>query len=342
MLRVFLFLCALGLMLLSGAFFYGYQTLHRPMPHAVEMTIDVPKGSSLSRVLLDLKQRGLIKHALPARLYARHEGKTAIYAGEYLLEPGITQLELLRKLNLGQVTQYRVTLVEGWTFARALEAIRGAEKILVSPETESVEAAVRALQLPAPNPEGWLFPDTYVYKSGTQDSDIVRQAFQRMKKVLAEEWQGRAERLPYDSPEEALTMASIVERETGVPSERGEIAGVFVRRLKRGMRLQTDPTVIYGMGERYRGNITYRDLREATPYNTYVIKGLPPTPIALPGREAIYAALNPKEGESLYFVARGDGSHKFSATLAEHNRAVREYQLKRRKDYRSSPTPDKK
>jgi UPF0755 protein len=171
------------------------------------------------------------------------------------------------------------------------------------------------------------------------DLDLLKQAHARLEQVLAEEWAQRAEGLPYREPYDALIMASMIEKETGVPEERGEIAGVFVRRLRIGMRLQTDPTVIYGMGERYNGRITRADLREPTAYNTYTIDGMPPTPIALVGREAINAALNPVDGRSLYFVARGDGSHVFSSTLEQHNRAVREYQIKRRADYRSSPAP---
>ncbi|MFO6266438.1 endolytic transglycosylase MltG, partial [Pseudomonas aeruginosa] len=183
------------------------------------------------------------------------------------------------------------------------------------------------------------FPDTYRYTRGMRDIDILRKAYQRMQTILAKEWDGRSQDLPYRDAYQALIMASLVEKETGVPEERSQIAGVFVRRLQRGMLLQTDPTVIYGMGERYNGKITRADLREPTPYNTYVVPGMPPTPIALAGREAIRAALHPAEGETLYFVARGDGSHVFSSSLDEHNKAVREYQLKRRSDYRSSPAP---
>ena len=189
------------------------------------------------------------------------------------------------------------------------------------------------------HPEGRFFPDTYLFTSSETDLDLLRRAFERMEEVLATEWQAKAENLPYDSPYEALIMASIVERETGAVHEREEVAGVFVRRLEKGMRLQTDPTVIYGMGEKYQGRITRKDLRTHTDYNTYRIDGLPPTPIALPGREAIHAALNPAEGDTLYFVARGDGTHKFSKTLAEHQKAVRAFQLNRRSDYRSSPAP---
>ena len=189
------------------------------------------------------------------------------------------------------------------------------------------------------NPEGWLYPDTYVYHSGEGVSSVLRQAYQRMRGQLAEAWEQRAADLPYHSPYEALIMASIVEKETGVIAERPVIAGVFVRRMQKNMRLETDPTVIYGLGPQFDGNLRKKHLQDRTnPYNTYRQKGLPPTPIALAGRAALDAALNPAAGDELYFVARGDGSHQFSATLEEHNKAVRKYQIfRRKKDYRSAP-----
>ena len=187
--------------------------------------------------------------------------------------------------------------------------------------------------------EGSLAPDTYDVQKGADRATLLAEMARRQANFLAQAWEARETGLPYQTPQEALIMASIIEKETGVPEERGEISGVFVRRLERGMLLQTDPTVIYGMGEAYKGRITRTDLRTPTPYNTYTNAGLPPTPIAMVGREAIRAALNPVDGSSLYFVARGDGSHVFSDTLEQHNRAVREYQLKRRADYRSSPPP---
>ena len=188
-------------------------------------------------------------------------------------------------------------------------------------------------------PEGRFFPDTYRFVRGMTDVELLKTAYDRLDEVLAKEWNQRATDLPYSGPYQALIMASLVEKETGVPQERGQIAGVFVRRMAIGMMLQTDPTVIYGLGDRYSGKLTRAHLKEATPYNTYMIPGLPPTPIAMVGREAIHAALNPVDGSSLYFVARGDGSHVFSDDLDTHNNAVREYQLKRRADYRSSPAP---
>jgi UPF0755 protein len=188
-------------------------------------------------------------------------------------------------------------------------------------------------------PEGRFFPDTYRFVRGMSDADLLKKAYDRLDEVLAKEWNQRSADVPYKDPYQALIMASLVEKETGVPQERRQIAGVFVRRMEMGMLLQTDPTVIYGLGDRYNGKLTRAHLKEPTPYNTYMIAGLPPTPIAMVGREAIHAALNPANGNSLYFVARGDGSHVFSDDLDAHNNAVREFQINRRADYRSSPAP---
>jgi UPF0755 protein len=225
------------------------------------------------------------------------------------------------------VVQYPLTLVEGWTFRQVMEALQADERLEHLIEDPSAEAVMARLGRRGVHPEGRFFPDTYHFTRGSSDLDILKRAHAAMERVLAEEWEARADGLPIESPDEALILASIIEKETGLASERAEIAGVFVRRLRLGMRLQTDPTVIYGLGDDFDGNLRRADLRNDHPYNTYVHAGLPPTPIALPGREAIRAALNPADGETLYFVARGDGSHAFSVTLEEHNRAVRKYQL---------------
>ena len=198
----------------------------------------------------------------------------------------------------------------------------------------------RLLELDVSSLEGWFYPDTYIFPRGTTDIEILKQAYSRMNEVLDEEWSDKDKDLPFDTRYEALILASLIEKETGVAHERSEIAGVFVRRLQKGMRLQTDPTVIYGLGSEFDGNLTRAHLLEETPYNTYRINGLPPTPIAAPGRDAIRAAVNPAEGNALYFVGRGDGAHQFSATLEEHNAAVRKYQIEQRApDYRSSVNP---
>ncbi|MNZ91396.1 putative aminodeoxychorismate lyase [compost metagenome] len=235
------------------------------------------------------------------------------------------------------MVQYSLTLVEGWSFRQLRAALAGQERLEQTLAGLDDATLMQRLGLDGQHPEGRFFPDTYRYVRGMRDIDLLRQAHERLESVLDEEWRQRAEDLPYREPYQALIMASLVEKETGAAEERDEIAGVFVRRLRAGMLLQTDPTVIYGLGERYAGNLTRAHLREPTPYNTYVHAGLPPTPIAMVGREAIHAALHPAAGDSLYFVARGDGTHVFSRSLDEHNRAVREFQLKRREDYRSSP-----
>ncbi|MCO1333988.1 endolytic transglycosylase MltG [Microbulbifer sp. OS29] len=313
--------------------------LESPLPITQEgLKLQVDKGGSLSRTLRGLQAEGVIQWPRLLLAYAYWEGKTEIHSGEYLVPFGSSARDLVTRLNRGEVTRYRVTLLEGWTFRQALRQIRSGKNIVLSEAGSNVSAVAHALGLKEGEVEGWIFPDTYVYRSGTTDIELLRQAYDRMQKVLGEEWRAKGDDLPYKSPYEALIMASIIEKETGQPSERSEIAGVFVRRLNMGMRLQTDPTVIYGLGDDFDGNLTRTHLRLPTPYNTYVINGLPPTPIALPGRAAIRAALNPKPGKSLYFVGKGDGSHHFSATLMEHNRAVQEYQLKRRADYRSRPT----
>jgi UPF0755 protein len=237
------------------------------------------------------------------------------------------------------MVQYSVTLVEGWNFHQVRAALAKEEKLEHSLDGLSDTQVMDKLGHAGIFPEGRFFPDTYRFVRGMSDVELLKTAYDRLNDVLAKEWEQRAADVPYSEPYQALIMASLVEKETGVPQERGQIAGVFVRRMAMGMLLQTDPTVIYGLGDRYSGKLTRAHLKEATPYNTYMISGLPPTPIAMVGREAIHAALNPVAGNSLYFVARGDGSHVFSDDLDAHNNAVREFQLKRRADYRSSPAP---
>ena len=255
------------------------------------------------------------------------------------MSPGLTAEGLIGLWQRGEVVQYSLTLVEGWNFRQVRTALAKHEKIVQTLAGLTDSEVMDKLGHPGVFPEGRFFPDTYRFVRGMTDVEFLKKAYNRLDDVLAQEWNKRAADAPYTDPYQALIMASLVEKETGVPQERGQIAGVFVRRLKIGMLLQTDPTVIYGLGERYNGKLTRAHLKEANPYNTYMVAGLPPTPIAMVGREAIHAALNPVPGSSLYFVARGDGSHIFSDNLDAHNAAVREFQLKRRADYRSSPAP---
>lgn len=334
----------LGIVLLiasvAGLLWKQDQVLEQPLQLEHEIVLSAPAGSTPTGLLLQLEQQGVLHGAFWLRLSWRLQGHIQpLHSGEYELTPGMDVTQLLEKWRSGDVLQYRVTLVEGWNFRQVRAALAQQDKLQQTLGDVSDSELMRTLDQANLHPEGRFFPDTYNFTRGQSDLDILRQANQRLQKVLAEEWAQRADDLPYRNPDEALIMASIIEKETGVAREREEIAGVFMRRLAIGMLLQTDPTVIYGMGERYTGKITRADLRKPTAYNTYVISGLPPTPIAMVGREAIYAALHPKAGKSLYFVARGDGSHVFSNTLAEHNKAVREYQIKRRADYRSSPAP---
>lgn len=331
-LRLLVILIVVGLGATAAIVIDAQDQLARPLPLTQPQTFEVTPGSSLPRVLARARAAGLFDSARQARYLewlARVDGQAqAIKAGEYRIEPGLNARQLLALWVSGKTVQHELRLIEGWRFRDALQRILKADTLTRTLPDDADEAVVMtALGRPGESAEGRLFPDTYRYPRGTTDVAFLRKALDAQARVLAEEWASRAANLPYDSPEQALVMASIVEKETGAAAERAQIAGVFVRRLRIGMRLQTDPTVIYGLGSAYDGDIRKRDLVTDTPYNTYTRSGLPPTPICLPGRDAIHAALHPADGDALYFVARGDGSHQFSATLAEHNEAVRRYQL---------------
>jgi len=325
---------------LGFAFWQQYQALHQPLEITQEQLLDVPAGSTPTGILNRLQTEDVIKDAFWLRLYWRFNlSGQALHSGEYRMVPGMDVDALFGVWKRKEVVQYSLTLVEGWNFRQVRAALAKQAKLDQTLAGLSDAELMTKIGHPDVFPEGRFFPDTYRYVRGMTDAEVLKQAYARLEEVLDEEWAARAADAPYADPYQALIMASLVEKETGVPQERGQIAGVFVRRLKLGMQLQTDPTVIYGMGERYNGKLTRADLKQATPYNTYVIAGMPPTPISLVGREAIHAALNPVSGDSLYFVAKGDGSHVFSNDLDAHNAAVREYQIKRRADYRSSPAP---
>ncbi|UVE19248.1 endolytic transglycosylase MltG [Pseudomonas sp. LS44] len=344
MIRKVLLLLQVGLLLagLLVAFAAWQQraALQQPLSVSAEQLLDVPAGATPGGVLNRLEREGILQNAFWLRLYWRFnlDGQP-LHSGEYRLLPGQRAIDLIGLWQRGEVVQYSLTLVEGWNFRQVRAALAKQDKLKQTVAGLSDPELMAHLGQPGVFPEGRFFPDTYRYVRGMSDADLLKQAYSRLTQVLDEEWQRRSDSLPYRDSYQALIMASLIEKETGVPQERGQIAGVFVRRLQQGMLLQTDPTVIYGLGERYNGKLTRAFLREPTPYNTYLIAGMPPTPISLVGREAIRAALHPQGGTSLYFVARGDGSHVFSADLDAHNRAVREFQLKRRADYRSSPAP---
>ncbi|MEJ2573217.1 MAG: endolytic transglycosylase MltG [Gammaproteobacteria bacterium] len=288
----------------------------------------ITAGTSLKGFTADLHQAGILPHPLYFRWMARFAGDSqSIQTGEYLFASGTTPPQLLHQVVSGGVVQHAFTIVEGWTFDQLLEALRHDEVLTQTLNGLDSEQIMQRLGYADQHAEGRFLPDTYHFPRGTTDVAFLQRAYQAMAKLLDEEWAQRGVGLPYRTPYDALIMASIIEKETALPEERSEIAGVFVRRLERGMRLQTDPTVIYGLGKRFDGNLRRRDLASDSPYNTYMHAGLPPTPIALPGRASLHAALHPASGDAVYFVSRGDGSHAFSATLAEHNRAVRRYQI---------------
>lgn len=307
------------------------RLMRAPLPLIQVETVEIPPGTPLRTVLAGLAARDLLlpaRVALYTRLYARFTGQaSAIKAGEYELLPGTSTLDMLALFVAGKTRLHELRIVEGWSFAQALAVVRAHPMLRHTLADIAPEAVMAAVGLPGQWPEGRLFPDTYHFPKGTTDIDFLRRGIAAMDRVLQEEWTARDPDLPYLSSDEALVMASIVEKETGAPAERPEIAGVFVRRLRLGIRLQTDPTVIYGLGDRFDGNLRREDLVTDTPYNTYTREGLPPTPICLPGRAAVHAALHPAPGETLFFVSRGDGSHQFSSTLDEHEAAVRRYQL---------------
>ena len=301
----------------------------------------VPRGASISRVARDLETAGIVESALRLELQARWSGAASrIKAGEYALEPGLTPIGLLDLLVAGTVVQHPFTIVEGWTFSELRRRISQSSVFVQTLHGLSDDEAMTRLGLEGMHPEGRFFPETYFFPSGATDVQLLQRAFRAMSTYLDSAWGRRTEDLPLSSPGEVLVLASIVEKETGAAEERARIAGVFVSRLRRGMRLETDPTVIYGMGDRFDGNLTKADLRRDTPYNTYRRKGLPPTPIAMASAAAIDAVVAPIEDGSLYFVSRGDGRHVFSTSYEDHRRAVRRYQLRRQPTRRAAPAED--
>lgn len=326
LLRLLLLVLLSAILCISLAYVAVKNYLETPIGLNQPMVIIIEPGRSLTQVTRWLELEGVLRWPRILVLWARWQGIDRLMrTGEYELTPGLTPVSLLSLLMSGRNVQYPVTLVEGWTARQALEHLWAQEAIRVTLRDKTDEELSVLLQSPFPALEGTLFPDTYFYTRNTTDKDILRRAHLQLLNVLESEWRQQAQSLPYDSPWEALIMASIIEKESGFQAEKADIAGVFVRRLQQGMRLQSDPTIIYGMGGSYSGVIRRSDIETTTPWNTYRINGLPPTPIALSGRDSIRASLNPNPGTALYFVSRGDGSHQFSDTLEEHNAAVRRY-----------------
>lgn len=328
-------------LLLGGAFSGGWwlvekelQALERPLNlETGDLHLVVTPGLTLSEVTEQLGKQGVLPSPRGLVWYARwHDLARQIKAGEYVVPSGSTPLQLLSLLIDGKVIQWSFTIIEGWTFHQLRERL-AENQHLVHTLTDLDDTEVMAkLDHKDGHPEGWFYPDTYHFPKGTTDLEFLRRALHAMRRNLTAEWDKRDPDLPYVSSYDALIMASIIERETGAAPERPKIAGVFVRRLRKGMRLEADPTVIYGLGKSFDGNITRAHLKEPTPYNTYVKHGLPLTPIAMPSGAAVHAALHPEPGHELFFVAKGDGTHYFSVTYAEHEKAVQEYQLKRKKN----------
>jgi UPF0755 protein len=294
--------------------------------------LEVKPGSNLTRITQQLAKQDILSKPRYFIGYARwYQHMDKIHVGDYLIEKGSTAESLLQQLAQGKVVQYPLTLVEGWTFEQMLQTIAEDQHLLHTLQGLDPAVIMQHIGYPGIHPEGQFLPDTYLFPRGTTDVAFLQRAYQAMQNYLKEQWAIRDTNIPLQTPAQALILASIIEKETGQVTERQQIAGVFSRRLAKRMRLQSDPTIIYGMGERFDGNIRKRDLSLESPYNTYRIFGLPPTPIAMPGRDAIHASLHPDPGDALYFVAKGNGSHYFSASLDEHNNAVIKYQLKGRK-----------
>lgn len=308
-----------------------------PLP-ADGYRLEIARGASFSSLIDRMADDGMLPNRWLAKGWLRllPSGKS-LRAGSVHVMPPQTTVSLLGLLKEGRLqSDSRLTVIEGITY-RDLRRLLADREGIRSTGIADDAGLLLALGATEQSPEGLFAPDTYDIGPGDSDLDVLKRLYEQQKRILAEEWTARAPGLPYESPYDALIMASIVEKETGVANERSRIAGVFVRRLQKNMRLQTDPTVIYGIGPAFDGNLKRADLMRVTPYNTYRVNGLPPTPIALPGRAAIHAALHPAEGTELYFVARGDGSHEFTSTLEAHNQAVRRYQLQKQTDYRSAP-----
>ncbi len=341
-------LCALAILVGLGGAYFGHKALNEQY-FVDEQRVTVTSGQHFGAVAIDLYDKKIIHVPTELlKLYARFKGLASkVKAGEYLISGNLSAKQVLEHLVEGETVSYRVTLIEGKTFNDWLEVLwqepklKPTLKVLKEKYEDDQgfnQAVIKMFGISEAVPEGWFYPDTYEFEQGYSDVDLLKRAHNKMKQVLADAWKGRAEDLPLTNAYQALTLASIIEKETGVAYERPEIAGVFIRRLKKNMRLETDPTVIYGLGAKFDGNLTRKHLRQKTPYNTYRIKGLPPSPIAMPSGAAIEAAVHPAPGNALFFVAKGDGSHAFSANLKQHNKAVKKYQLSRRKDYQSSPS----
>jgi UPF0755 protein len=323
----------LSLLILISLFYIAMlQQLDKTIPVEDTTLLTVESGSSINSWSKVLVKKGWIENRLWLRSYVRLKPQLAkLKAGTYQVSPETTLSELLNKVVDGQEYQFTITFVEGTTFKQWLSLLSSTEQIKQTLSNKSIAQIAQLLKIDQKNPEGWFYPDTYAFPANTTDIAVLKRAHQRMNKELNALWQQKANNLPYKGPYQALIMASIIEKESSKTTEQPLIASVFMNRLAKRMRLQTDPTVIYGLGDRYKGDIKRIHLREKTAYNTYRINGLPPTPIAMPGEKALHAALNPAISDYFYFVSQGNGQHQFSKTLAEHNKAVSRFILGKKK-----------
>ncbi len=321
-LAVAAFGCIAGL---AAVLYIGVQ-LTRPLGISEDKVYVFESGQTATHLTEMLRNDGLVDHSVLFNLAARWSGfARQLKAGEYSFQSQYSILDVFRHVADGKSVTYPITFVEGWAFKDFLVQLDGAQNLVKTLGGKSQEQILSVLGISKDHPEGWFFPDTYRYTGRQSDADILLTAHRAMKQALAAEWDNRASDLPYENSYQALIAASIIQKEAGVASEFPIISGVIVNRLNRGMRLQMDPTVIYGMGDEYTGVIRRSDLKRDTEYNTYTRHGLPPTPIAMPGRAAIHAAVRPKKTSALYFVARGDGTHQFTDNLEDHLIAVRKY-----------------
>ena len=315
-----------------GFFTVLKQTMSTANTLQESLVVEIEPGATIRSLVKQLEQHDLVAHPIILILWTRLNGDAKrLQVGEYEILPGETLSDLMANITSGRVLQYSLKLLEGWSFKEFMQAIKSHQAISHELNDSNQKEMLQQLSVDYDHPEGLFFPDTYKIHKGMSDIDVLKRAHSVMKQHLHSLWEQREQGLPFKSAYEALILASIVEKESAVEEERTVIAGVFINRLRKKMRLQTDPTVIYGMGDSYKGDIRFRDLRKDTPYNTYTRRGLPPTPIAMPGLGAIKAVMHPAKTDYLYFVAYNDnsGRHKFSSTLAEHNKAVDQYQRKK-------------
>ena len=323
----------------AGGYFWLQQQFQAPGPATAPSRIEVDPGASLRSVLGRLEASGAVRNARAVQIYLRlRHLQPRVQAGTYEIPPRASPGEIIALFEQGKVVLEQLTVVEGSTFGEFVETLDQHPYVLHTLHGKSAAEIMAALGHPGVRPEGQFFPDTYRFAAHTPDVAILELAYDSMQRVLAAAWAQRSAELPFDTPYQALILASMVEKEAALKSERARIAGVFVNRLHKGMRLQSDPTVIYGLGERYDGSIHTHDLLKDTPYNTYTRAGLPPTPVALPGRESVLAAVRPEQTDALYFVATGlgDGAHHFSRSLEEHNSAVKAYLARLRSQERGA------